>query len=93
VPGYTSRSDCLPLGSLGMCHTSIRGEDYLVLFKYDACMTYDYGTNLSLIPYFQRVDYYLPLYYPTSKEKLLQERSKVRMKESSGGPYGMLDLM
>jgi hypothetical protein len=93
VQGYTSRSGCLPLDSLGTCHTSIRGEDYLVLFKYDACMTYDYGTNLSSIPYFQRVDYYLPLYYPTSKEKLLQERSKVRMKEFRREPYGKLDLM
>jgi hypothetical protein len=83
VSGYTSRSSCLPLGSLGTCHTSIRGEDYLVLFKYDACMTYQYGTNLSLIPYFLRVDYYLALYYPTSKDKLLQERSKLRMKEYS----------
>jgi hypothetical protein len=83
VPRHASRSGRLPLGGLGMCHTSIRGEDYLVLFKYDACMTYDYGTNLSLIPYLLRVDYYLALYYLTSKDKLLRERIKVRMKEDS----------
>jgi hypothetical protein len=51
VPKYTLRSNRLPLGSLGACHVSIRGEDYLVLFKYDACMTYDYGINHLLIPY------------------------------------------
>jgi hypothetical protein len=83
VPRHNSRYGCLPLGRLGTCHTSIRGEDYLVLFKYDACITYDYGINLSLIPYLLRIYYYLALYYPTSKEKLLQERSKIRMKEYS----------
>jgi hypothetical protein len=83
VPRHASRSGRLPLGSLGTCYTSIRGEDYLVLFKYDACMTYDYGINLSLIPYLLRIDYCLALYYSTSKDKLLQERIKIRMKEYS----------
>jgi type IV secretory pathway VirB6-like protein len=46
-------------------------------------MTYDYGINLSLIPYFLRIDYYLALYYPTSKYNLLQERIKIRVKEYS----------
>jgi hypothetical protein len=46
-------------------------------------MTYDYGINLSLISYLLRIDYYLALYYPTSKDKLLEERIKVRMKEYS----------
>jgi hypothetical protein len=80
---YTLRPGRLPLGSLCACHVSIRGEDYLVLFKYDACMTYDYGINLLLILYLLCITYYLALYYPNSKDKLLQERIKVRMKEYS----------
>jgi hypothetical protein len=83
VPRYAPRSGRLPLSSLGACHVSIRGEDYLVLFKYDACMTYDYGNNLLLIPYLLRITYYLTVFYPTSKDKLLQEKIKVRMKEYS----------
>jgi hypothetical protein len=71
VSRFTLRSDRLPLGSLCACHVSIRGEDYLVLFKYDACMTYDYGIDHLLIPYLLYITYYLALCYPTSKDKLL----------------------
>jgi hypothetical protein len=46
-------------------------------------MIYDYGINLSLIPYLLHIEYYLALYYPTPKDKLLQEKIKVRMKEYS----------
>jgi hypothetical protein len=46
-------------------------------------MTYDYGINLSLIPYLLLIDYYLALCYLTSKDKLLKERIKIRMKEYS----------
>jgi hypothetical protein len=46
-------------------------------------MTYDYGMNLSLIPYLLCIDYYLALYYLTAKVKLLQERIKIGMKEYS----------
>jgi hypothetical protein len=83
VPKHASRSGRLPLSRHGTCHTSIKGENYLVFFKYDACMTYDYGINLSLIPNILRIHYYLALYYPTSKDELLQERIKIRMKEYS----------
>jgi hypothetical protein len=80
---YALRSGHLPLGSLCACHVSISGEDYFVLIKYDACMNYDCGINLLLISYLLCKTYYLALYYLTSKDKLLQERIKVRMKEYS----------
>jgi hypothetical protein len=38
VTRYTLRSGHFPKGGLCACHVSIRGEEYLVLFKYDACM-------------------------------------------------------
>jgi hypothetical protein len=44
-------------------------------------MPYDYGINFSLIPYLLHIYYYLALYYSTLKDKLLQERIEVRMKE------------
>jgi hypothetical protein len=83
VSRHALRSGRLPLGSLGTCHSSIKGKDYLVWFKHDACMTYDYGINLSLTPNLLRLAYYLALYPPTLKDKLLQERIKIIMKEYS----------
>jgi hypothetical protein len=80
---HASRSSLFSLDSLGTCHTSIRGEDYLVLLTYDACMTYDYGINLTFIPYLLHIAYYSALCYPTSKDKLLQERIKIIMEEYS----------
>jgi hypothetical protein len=71
VPRYALRSGRLLLGSLDACHVPIRGEDYLVLFENDACMNYNYGINLLLIPYLLGITYYLALFYPTSKDKLL----------------------
>jgi hypothetical protein len=56
---YALKFGRLLLGNLCACHVSIRGEDYLVLFKYDACMTYDYGINLLLIAYLLGITYYL----------------------------------
>jgi hypothetical protein len=38
VTRYTLRSGRLPKGGLRACLVSIRGEEYLILFKYDACM-------------------------------------------------------
>jgi hypothetical protein len=38
VTRHTLRSGRFPMGCLRACHVSIRGEEYLVLFKYDTCM-------------------------------------------------------
>jgi hypothetical protein len=39
VTGHTLRSSRFPKGGLRACHhVFIRGEEYLVFFKHDACM-------------------------------------------------------